>query len=103
MLVQDLTTLSDIALSAPLTYVETFSGYASDCSTVPATVTEWRTASVDSVLYPAFVETYTLRTGTTYCTYTYPGLILTLLKPGDIVMQVSYKLTGGYESFYFFL
>jgi hypothetical protein len=87
---QDLTTLSNLDIDAPFTYVETFSSPAADCQTDPATVTEYRTAYVNGETYYALAVSYTLQvpTLTFYRTYTYPNLILTLLNPGDVIYQV---------------
>ena len=89
-IIQGLSTLSDLNLDGPFTYVETFSSPAPDCATDPATVTEWRTAYIDETAYYALPTSYTLQvvTETFYVTYTYPDLILTLLKPGDVIYQV---------------
>jgi hypothetical protein len=91
---QDLTTILDLNLPVPFMYVETFSSPAPDCATDPATVTEWRTAWIGTntaTSYLALATSYTLQvqTTTSYCTYIYPELYLTMLKPGDVIKQVS--------------
>lgn len=90
---QGLSTLSNLNVHQPFTYVETFSSPAPDCATDPATITEWRTAFVTDNTFYALATSYTLRvaTETFYVTYVYPGLILSMLKPGDVIYQVVRK------------
>lgn len=52
-------------------------------------MTEWRTAWVNEVPYAGDGEIYTIADGTLYVSYTFPELIMTILKPGDIIVQVS--------------
>jgi hypothetical protein len=59
----------------------------SACSTNPEIITEWRTAVVNGVTYPGETVSATI-SGPTSLTYTFPQLILTLLKPGDVISQV---------------
>ena len=54
-------------------------------------MTEWRTAWVNEVPYPGNGEIYTIASGTLYVSYTFPELIMTILKPGDIIIQVSLR------------
>jgi hypothetical protein len=50
-------------------------------------ITEWRTAYVSGTAYLGVTESALIST-LTYITYTFPQLILTLLRPGDIITQV---------------
>lgn len=89
--IQGLSTLSRLDLNEPFTYVETFSSPAPDCATDPATITEWRIAYIHDKTYDALPTSYTLRiaTDTFYVTYVYPGFILTILQPGDVIYQIT--------------
>ena len=51
---QNITTLSELNISVPFTYVETFTSFASDCPTDPATITEWRTALANGTSYTGY-------------------------------------------------
>jgi len=69
--------------------VETFFDVPSVCVTGPATVTEWRTMWLSGSGYAAEGVPYTIP-GDTLVTYTFQELVLTLLKPGDVLTQVWY-------------
>jgi hypothetical protein len=85
--------LSNLDVVAPFTYVETYSSPAADCATDPGTVTQSRTVYVNGNSYLALVRSFTIQFPTTfYCTYTYPDLILTLLSPGDVIVEVFPRL-----------
>lgn len=52
-------------------------------------MTEWRTAWVQGISYPANGIMITMQTGIVYATYIFSQLILTTLEPGELVTMVS--------------
>lgn len=81
-------TLTVLPSPAPFTYIETYSSINSDCATSPVIMTEWRTAYIGDAVYPGLGEVFTISSGTFYVTYTFPGLFLTDLTPGEVMTQV---------------
>jgi hypothetical protein len=81
--------LSDLHIATPLSLVDIVSDW--NCSATPVTITAWRTAYLSGNPYPA--DPYLLimtdqEVNTLFHTYSFPGLLLTLLKPGDIITVV---------------
>lgn len=83
----NLTTLMDLRIQTPLTYVETYFSVESDCSTNPFTFTETRTAFLNGTSYTADIVTITI-SSVTFVTYTFPDLLLNFLTPGEVITQV---------------
>lgn len=84
---QDPTTLINLNLNAPFTYVETYRNII-NCSATPSTTIEWRTAYLGKSQYPGNTVTYTLQISTLLVTYIFPSLIVTLLSPGEVITMV---------------
>lgn len=81
------------SLGVPFTYVETVSSF-SDCTAAPYTGVEWRTAYVGDSTFTANTVTFILSEADTYVgsvfiSYVYPDMILTILEPGQTIIQVS--------------
>lgn len=81
--------MSDLRLATPLSLVDIVSDW--NCSATPVTITAWRTAYLSGNSYPA--DPYLIimtdqETNTLFLTYSFPGLLLTGLKPGDIITVV---------------
>ena len=71
-------------------YVETFIDVASNCIASPFTQTFWESATAQGITYPAMVATVTFaEPGTTFITFIFPDLIVTMLTPGELITQVS--------------
>jgi hypothetical protein len=84
MICKELTTLTDLREPVPFTYFETLSNI-NDCNN---TLTIWRTAVVNGTSYSGQTVTYVLTQGATTLEYVFPDLLLTLLKPGEVMTQV---------------
>jgi hypothetical protein len=57
------------------------------CALDPTAFTRWKTAYVDGATFTAYTVTATF-TGPTHFTYIFPDLILTMLTPGELMIQV---------------
>jgi hypothetical protein len=62
-----------------------------DCSAIPVTMTQWRTAYVNDRTYPGETVVPTI-SGPTSVTYTFPQLLLTMLQPGAVITQVQFEM-----------
>lgn len=88
---QEPTTLNDLLVPTPFTNVEQYDVLNTSCSTGTVTVTVSRTAWIGNAFYPADIETFTVSFFNTTITYTYPQLLLTLLRPGDLITLVNFE------------
>ena len=87
---KELITLSDLRTAVPFTWDYTLG--VEDCSN---TYLEWRTALFSEATYPALVASAALpASGTVTIRYTFPNLLLTMLKPGDTIIMVQHQLQG---------
>ena len=59
----------------------------SGCSTSPTVYTRWKTAYVNGETFPGNTVIATI-TGPTHFTYIFPDLLLTMLTPGELMIQV---------------
>lgn len=89
-----ITALTDLRPATPLTIIETYSDFASDCVASPFAQTQIRTLYHRNTGYPGNVISVTMQTGTSAVSYVFPNLFLTLLLPGDLVTQVSSNLSS---------
>ena len=82
--------MTDLRTPTPYTYV--YSLAVSDCQTSPITVSAWYTAYANGTAYVAentFTYIFTGATSTMTVAYTFPGLIVTNLEPGEEIIMVS--------------
>ena len=85
---QDPTTLSDLRIATPFSYVHTFV-VLPKCAASPTSFTLWYTAIVDGIYYPAKSEIVQFgNTTTIYQTYTFTALTLPMLTPGELISIV---------------
>lgn len=81
--------VTDLRTPTPYTYV--YSLGVSGCNTDEIIVTGWYTAIANGMSYPGantFTYTFDVSTGVLYVSYTFPGLIVTNLTPGEEITLV---------------
>ena len=80
---------TDLRTPTPFIYVDTVS--VLDCATAPSTATGWYTAYVGGASYPAVGSDVIVygSTSVIYVAYTFQGLIVTILTPGEVLTMVN--------------
>jgi hypothetical protein len=76
--------ITDLRFPTPFTYVDTY--YATNCDTTTLEYTVSYTAHAQGTDFPAPSEVVTIGPSSrVYVTYTFPGLIVSRLRPRDVI------------------
>jgi hypothetical protein len=83
---------TDLRTPTPFTYIDTVS--VLNCATAPSTGTGWYTAYVGGATYPAVGSDLIVygSTSVIYVPYTFQGLIVTALTPGEVLTMVNHTV-----------